>query len=377
MRRRSGQSGRRALIASVGRIGGAAALALLVTVGAACGDPTGREPAATGANRAAATPPRAGRFGSLRDLVLVARPGADPVDVLFCDRFEATRRDWAEFAATPRGRACRADRVPTDGEASVAVGMVDLAMARAFAQWRFLRLPRRDEWLQVALDGGRSRFPWGDRVDPSRANTVELGLWQATPVGTFESGRQAGGANPYDLIGNVSEWTESPVSWWCDSRHHAGGQPLDPIGGLARARADVASMPALAAWCGPGGFAPAAWLLAAIDRHVPRDVAGSDFATAMGDTWQDALPDERSARRGVRLVTTAGELLAALCAEVAAASADDATQLRRFLARDAHRQALASAWRELAARGAPPSAQRPLGAILADELGVGEGEGRR
>ncbi len=323
------------------------------------------------------TPPRAGRFGSLRDLVLFARPGIDAVDALFCDRFEATRRDWGEFAATAAGRACGAGRVPTDGEGSVAVGMVDLAMARAFARWRFLRLPRRDEWQQVALDGGRSRFPWGDRVDPSRANTAELGLWQTTPVGTFESGRQAGGANPYDLIGNVSEWTESPVSWWCDSRHHVGGQPLDPLGGLARARADVAATPALAAWCGAGDLAPAAWLLAAVGRHVPREVVGADFATSMDETSQEALPDERSARRGVRLVATAGELLAALCAEPESPSADDEAQLRRFVARDAHRQTLAAAWRELSLRGAAPSPQRPLGAILAEELGASAVEGPR
>lgn len=320
---------------------------------------------------AAATPPRSGRFGSLRDLVLFDREPGAPARALFCDRFEVTRGDWAEFAATASGRDVAAERVPADGEPSLAVGMVDLLQARAFAHWRFLRLPRRDEWLFLALDGGRSMFPWGDRVDPSRANTAELGLWQPTPVGTFESGRQAGGGNPYDLIGNVSEWTESPVSWWCDLRQEfAGGQPLDPLGGLARARTAVAATPALAAWCGPAGLSPAAWLLAAVGERVPREVVGADFATPMTDKWDHAVPEERSTRRGVRLVASAGELLVALCQFPDEPTPVDRTQALRFLARDAHREVLAAAWRALAARGALPPTDRPVARLLADALGV-------
>lgn len=339
---------------------------LALAVGAALASACGRDDAPSDA-----TPPRAGRFGSLRDLVLFVRPGTGPVDALFCDRFEVTRGDWAEFAATAAGRGCGAERVPADGDATVAVGLVDLRQARAFAQWRFLRLPRRDEWIHVALDGGRSSFPWGDRVDPSRANTAELGLWQTTPVGTFESGRQSGGGNPYDLIGNVSEWTESPVAWWCDPRQEpGGGQPLDPIGGVARACRDVAATPALAAWGGPGGLAPAGWLVAAVADSLPRECVGADFATPMTDKWDVALPDERSARRGVRLMATAGELLRALCAAPDALSAVDESQLRRFVARDAHREALSAAWRELAARDAAPVGGTAIAAVLAAELGV-------
>jgi hypothetical protein len=335
-----------------------------MALAAACGD---RVPAPLAS---APTPPRAGPFGSLRDLVLFTRAGARATDALFCDRFEVTRGDFAEFAATPAGRACDADRVPADGDPTVAVGLVDLRQARAFARWRFLRLPRRDEWAQVALDGGRSRFPWGDRVDPTRANTAELGLWQPTPVGTFESGRQAGGGNPYDLIGNVSEWTESPASWWCDPRQYDGRQPLDPVAGIARAQSDVAATPALAAWTGPGGLSPVGWLVAAVGDNVPRECVGADFASSMEDRFADALPTERSARRGLRLFTTAGELLAALAATPAVLAPPDELQLRRFVARDAHRAVLAAAWRELAARGVAPAVVTPIAALLAGELSV-------
>ncbi len=318
-----------------------------------------------------ATPPRAGRFGSLRDLVLVERSLDDPARALFCDRFEVTRGDWREFAATDAGRAVDASRVPCDGEPSLAAGLVDLSQARAFARWRFLRLPRRDEWLDIALDGGRSAFPWGDRVDPSRANTSELGLWQPTPVGTFESGRQAGGAYPYDLIGNVSEWTESPVGWWMDPRHYAGSQPHDPLGGVAPALAAVAAAPALASWCGPAGLPPAGWLLAAVGPHVPRDVVGGDFATPMAEKWDAARPDERSSRRGCRLVATAAQLVVALCECRDEPTPVDRVQLLRFVARDEHRATLAGAWRVLAVRGDLPTGDSAVARLLAGALGVG------
>lgn len=349
----------------------------MVAVGASIAPACRGDAGPFGSAASGAPPPRSGRFGSLRDLVLFVRPGSVSTEALFCDRFEVTRADWAEFAATADGRACGAERVPADGDPSVAVGLIDLRQARAFARWRFLRLPRRDEWLYVALDSGRRSFPWGDRVDPSRANTAELGLWQTTPVGAFESGRQAGGGNPYDLIGNVSEWTESPVSWWCDARHYAGSQPLDPFGGLTRARAVVAAAPALAAWSGSGGLVPAGWLVTAVADYLPRECVGADFATPMTDKWDVALPDERSARRGVRLMATAGELLGALCADSAALAAADELQLRRFLARDAHRVVLAASWRELAARGVAPAGGTASAALLAAELGVAAASAER
>lgn len=315
---------------------------------------------------------RSGRFGSLRDLVLFERPELGASKALFFDRFEATRADWAGFAATPAGRAVGADLVLVVGDPALPVSGIDLAQARRFARWRFLRLPRSDEWWLAAVGGrGQNLFPWGRREDSTRANTLELGLGRPTPVGVFESGRRSGGNQPYDWIGNVSEWTETVPTWWEDQRLSDGGQAaaLDPVSGYAACRRAVLATPALAVWQGVGGIVPVVWLHAAGGRYLPREVLGSDFQSPLAATVALVPAGDRLARVGVRLCTTAGELLAALTAADEEPGASDRLQLVRFVRRGRHRDVLREAWLE-----APPLAagQRTVFDLLQHELGLAD-----
>ncbi|MBX3463079.1 MAG: SUMF1/EgtB/PvdO family nonheme iron enzyme [Planctomycetes bacterium] len=300
---------------------------------------------------------RSGRFGSLRDFVLIERLEHGRVLPLFVDRFEVTRGDWIEFAATPAGRAVDAAVAALDGDPALPVGMVDLQQARAFARWRFARLPRREEWA-AAVGDGRYRFPWGSKADATRANTGELGLGEPVPVGTFEAGRRAGGNFPYDLIGNVSEWTESVAAGWTASQ-------LDPVASLQVGRERVLRTPALAVWLGPGGLVPLPWAVAAAGRGVPREVVGADFLAPMASVLEAVPAEDRRLRTGLRLVATPAELLAALLAADGSPRAGDLEQVRRFVRRDQHRAALAEAWPLVAAGYRADSA---LHRLLRDEL---------
>lgn len=328
---------------------GAAGLALLLAAAAACGDraPSGAE----------ATPPRAGRFGSLRDFVLIERGTRDRTAPLFVDRFEVTRADWAEFAATAAGRAVAADTAVLSGDLALPVSLLDLRQARAFARWRFARLPQRSEW-QAAVGDGRHAFPWGSKTDATRANTAELGLGEPVPVGTFEAGRRTGGEQPYDLVGNVSEWTETVAAGWTEAA-------LDPGASLMAGRAAVLRTPALALWQGVGGIVPLCWAAEAGGERVPRDVVGADFQAQMAATQESVLAGDRRLRTGLRLVATPAELLGWLLAADVAPRAEDLVQVRRFVRRDQHRAVLAAAWPSVAARA---DAERPLHALLRDEL---------
>jgi hypothetical protein len=287
---------------------------------------------------------REGPLGSLRDLVLFER-AADAGGPFFLDRFEITRGDWSEFAATGAGAVVAAPRpriIEADDDLLPMAG-IDLAQARAFARWRRCRLPRADEWEHAR---GRFRYPWGEVLWPACANTGELGLGRPLPVGTFESGRR--GEGPYDLIGNVGEWTESvPTSWFLHERL--------ALSGACAARARLYGQPGLALWQLPGMPPPVGLLVAVAGDQAPREIVGFDFASSLGPPdqlptpWQlERPPRDHGDTLGLRLCATPAELLLAVAAEPADHGAAERRQLRRFVARGNHAAVLHAALRDRA-----------------------------
>jgi serine/threonine-protein kinase len=139
--------------------------------------------------------------------------GSEPVrtvdlEAFYIDRFEVTNARFARFVEATgykvQGAWARYATPDRADHPAIAVSWFD---ADAYCRWAGGRLPREEEWEKAARGGDARLYPWGNRWDPLRLNSLEMGPGATTPVGAYP-----GGASPYgveDMAGNVWEWTDS------------------------------------------------------------------------------------------------------------------------------------------------------------------------
>ena len=102
---------------------------------------------------------------------------------------------------------------PPGGKEDHPVVNVSWHDAIAYCRWlsettdRPYHLPSEAEWEKGARGSDGRIWPWGNRWDVERSNTLEDAKGDTTPVGAYPQG-----ASPYgllDMVGNVWEWTRS------------------------------------------------------------------------------------------------------------------------------------------------------------------------
>jgi hypothetical protein len=131
---------------------------------------------------------------------------------LLVDAFEVTRGEWLASLAHGRSDLPDVARAAFDAWPQETVkwpaSFMTRAEARAYAQWRGMRLLSFEEWMVCALGPNVNKYPWDISSQRSAANTLDLNLRPARPtaVGTFEYGRSW--RDCYDLLGNVYEWVD-------------------------------------------------------------------------------------------------------------------------------------------------------------------------
>ncbi len=120
------------------------------------------------------------------------------------ERADAFRKLAAKFAWSGGTPPAGMERHP--------VVLVTFEDAAAYAAWLsketgdVYRLPTEAEWEKAARQGALGRRPWGDDIDPSRANYLVRAEDKETsstrPVGSYPPTP----AGLYDIIGNAWEW---------------------------------------------------------------------------------------------------------------------------------------------------------------------------
>lgn len=159
--------------------------------------------------------------------------GRFPVTNLEYARFVAAASHSIPLGGTERAAAFRwdpVDRQFPSRRGNHPVVLVSWDDARAYCEWLshetgdVYRLPTEAEWEMAARGQTAQRYPWGDRWDPRRANTLDEGPGDTAPVGCYPEGRSPWGAE--DCIGQVWEWTLT--AWGDDWASPSFVYPYEP-----------------------------------------------------------------------------------------------------------------------------------------------------
>lgn len=124
----------------------------------------------------------------------------------YLDKYLVTNAQYARFVAATKRRPplnWKDGRIP-QGELMNPVTMVTWNDAAAYAEWVGKRLPHEAELEKAGRGTDGRRWPWGDKMEPSRLNTY-YNVGSASNVMAYPQGASIYGA--FDLSGNVAEWT--------------------------------------------------------------------------------------------------------------------------------------------------------------------------
>ncbi len=145
------------------------------------------------------------------------------LDAYYIDKFEVSNKQYGDFMKAtghPAPAYWDDQRLNKPTQPVVGVNWFD---AKAFCEWQGKRLPTEAEWEKAARGPEGFRYPWGNEMNPARANYNRKASATA-PVNAYPEG-----ASPYvvyNMSGNVFEW----VADWYDPKFYKAGPLVNPAG---------------------------------------------------------------------------------------------------------------------------------------------------
>ncbi len=151
------------------------------------------------------------------------------LDAYKIDKYEVSNKQYGEFVkATKHAAPAYWDdpRVNSPEQPVVGVNWHD---AKAYCEWKGLRLPTEAEWEHAAKGPkGDNHYPWGHMFDAKKVNYGQQ-HGRTAPVDAYPEG--ASGFGVYNMAGNVFEWVED---WYMPDyyKHSPALNPVGPDAGL-------------------------------------------------------------------------------------------------------------------------------------------------
>ena len=145
----------------------------------------------------------------------------------YIDKFEVSNSKYTEFIiATDHPAPAYWDQRKLNQPSQPVTG-VNWFDADTYCHWANKRLPTEAEWEKAARGPAGSTYPWGDKLEYSKANFAKGKSGQkyiTDSVDAHPDGISYYGA--YNMAGNVFEWVQD----WYSSNYYSTDETRNPIG---------------------------------------------------------------------------------------------------------------------------------------------------